>query len=223
MSARDRSEKGEQQDDSEILKRLLANGAGELPKLFDRLRPSLKSMIGVRLDPRLKPRVDESDIVQETYLRAASSLGTYLESPNVHPVVWLRLIAKHLVAETHRRHFRLKRSPLLEVQFSSESSERLVSRIAASLQPVHSKLANEELVQRVREIFVLLRDGDREVLEMRHTEGMSIQEIAELLDSNYEATKKRYYRALARFRIEAKSLIEEDSGIKVTRDGQLKR
>ncbi len=41
---------------------------------------------------------------------------------------------------------------------------------------------------------------DREIIDMRHVDELSMQEAANALDISLEAAKKRYQRALARFR-----------------------
>ncbi len=194
-------------DNSQVLRRLVQGGAEALTTLFMERRDHLRTMISARLDRRLHARVDASDIVQEVYLRALKGLPTYLKSPNVHPIVWLRVIGKHLVTETHRRHFRAKRSPEHEVPAGEHGEFLWVNQLAESMQSVHSTLAHAELVRKVYELFGDMPQQDREVLEMRHAEGLSMKQIAELLEINLEATKKRYYRAVTRFRTLASDLL----------------
>lgn len=183
------------------------DGPETLAEMFIGVRDHLKVMISSRLDKRLQKRVDASDIVQEVYLRAMQGLPTFLQSPNVHPVVWLRLIGKHLVAETHRRHFRAKRSPDREAPNVDNDNDLVVNHIADSIQSVHTAIAREELVAEVRQLFTQMSDQDRDVLEMRHTEGLGLIEIAGVLGISLDAAKKRYYRALARFRDVAGGII----------------
>lgn len=200
----------EVRDNSQVLKRLNQGGEDALAALFMERREHLKAMIYARLDRRLHARVDSSDIVQEVYLRAVKGLGKFLESPQVHPIVWLRLIGKHIVTETHRRHFRAKRSPEFEVNGGEPTENQWVSILADSIQSVHSVVARAELVQKVYELFAEIPQQDREVLEMRHAEGLSMSQIGDLLEINVEAAKKRYYRALARFRTTAADILEGD-------------
>jgi len=191
-----------------ILERQAVDGPETLAVMFIGVRDHLKAMVSTRLDKRLQKRIDASDIVQEVYLRAMQGLPTFLQSPKVHPVVWLRLIGKHLVVETHRRHFRAKRSPDREAANVDDSNEILVNHIADSIQSVHTTIAREELVKKVRLLFSQMSDQDRDVLEMRHTEGLSLLEIATVLCVSLDAAKKRYYRALSRFRDVARDAIQ---------------
>ena len=187
-------------DNSKMLARLRVGGNEELAVIFTGLRDSIKQMVATRLDKRLHARVDASDIVQEAFVRASRALKSYLEAPNVHPVVWLRLIGKRIVAETHRLHFRDKRSPINEYSSDGNLSEILISQLAGSSESVDSNVARKELIQKTFEVLSQMPEQDREILEMRHTDEMSLKEIAELLEISIEAAKKRYQRALGRLR-----------------------
>ena len=198
-------------DDSQTLATLKADGDEAFAQLFARVRDQLKRMIERRLDFRLSARVDASDIVQEVYLRASHGLTGYLASPNVHPVVWLRLITKHMVAETHRRHFRAKRSPFQETTVDLGDGNLLANSMAAAVLSGNSSLGRREMMEQVRRRLAEMPQHEREVLEMRHIDSMSMHEIANSLDISTEAAKKRCYRAIARFRSLAADLISPDS------------
>jgi RNA polymerase sigma factor (sigma-70 family) len=116
------------------------------------------------------------------------------------PVTWLRLVSKHLIAEVHRHHFRSKRSPDREQNYDEDCSDLLVNRIAQSMQSVGSVFNRVELLERVRGAMRQLSCNDREIIEMRHVDQMSIEEAAQFLEITFEAAKKRYQRALSRFR-----------------------
>lgn len=180
----------------------LLNGGGtrELTAFFMRSRSHIRKLVESRLDRRLLARVDASDIVQETFLRATAGMETYLKSPKVPPIIWLRLIGKHIVAETHRRHFRDKRSPERENNWYQDGNDLLSQKLVDSMHSVGSWMARREMAMKVRDAIKNLSDQDREIIEMRHLEELSIKDCAEALELNVETTKKRYYRALTRFR-----------------------
>ena len=144
-------------------------------------------------------------------LKTCQGMRAYLEFPKVHPIVWLRLIGKHIVSETHRRHFREKRSPVRELQCQTDSNDSgpLCNKLADSMQSVGSCLAKQELVDKVFQAIQQMTENDREILEMRHVEELTIEEAAAALELNVEATKKRYYRALCRFREMTQEFIPE--------------
>src|SRR5271156_997477 len=73
-------------------------------ELLDRYRDYLRRMVATRLDRRLAPRVDPSDIVQETLADAAERLDDYLRDRPLPFHGWLRQLAGEHVIQTHRRH-----------------------------------------------------------------------------------------------------------------------
>lgn len=179
---------------------LQLGGPEELTNLFSHLRPHLRKMVEIRLDRRLHSRVDASDIVQETYVRARQGLDAFLESPKMDPLTWLRLIGKHLIAEIHRHHFRSMRSPEREQHWEDNSSDLLINRIADSIHSFGAAIDQNQLLERVRTLMDQLSLNDREIIEMRHVDEMSMQQAAESLGITFEAAKKRHHRALSRFR-----------------------
>lgn len=180
------------------LTRLRVGGVDELTVLFETNRDSLREMISRRIRGKLSARFDASDIIQESFIRAKNQLDAYLASPKIHPNVWLRLLCKQLLAESIRKHMRVKRSPEFEAQVTGDLI--IAERLADSLHSVSEQITRAETTQKVQEVLLTLTDTDREIIEMRHSEGMTFPQIAENLELKMETAKKRYYRALARFR-----------------------
>jgi RNA polymerase sigma-70 factor (ECF subfamily) len=56
-------------------------------------RDHLRGAVALRLDPRLRSRVDESDVVQEAYLVAARRLADYQARRPMGFRLWLRQTA----------------------------------------------------------------------------------------------------------------------------------
>ena len=180
------------------LQRLQTGGTKELTRLFENNRDSLREMINRRIRGKLSARFDASDIIQESFIRAQNQLQSYLTAPKIHPNVWLRLLCKQLLAESIRKHMRVKRSPEFEAQIAGDLM--IAERLTDSLHSVSEALSRAETTQKVREILMTLSDTDREIIEMRHSEGLTFPKIADCLDLKMETAKKRYYRALDKFR-----------------------
>lgn len=195
------------QSSPDMLTRLQANGDEELTRIFMLHRANLRRLVASQIHDRLSRRLDASDIVQDAFIRANERLEDYLVSPTIAPVVWLRILCKQLLAEHTRKQYRDKRNPALEV--ANDGSDQVIDQIADSWHSAGEALSKRELVQRVRSLLATLSVTDREIIEMRHTEGYSFQEIADQLEIKQEAAKKRYYRALDRFRGMAAGEIEQ--------------
>ena len=95
----------------ELIEDLRNGGIEELSKQFMSLRPTIRAMIASQFKGKLLSRLDASDIVQETFIRACRMLECYLESPKVNPAIWLRTLSKQIMAEMIRKQLRLKRTP----------------------------------------------------------------------------------------------------------------
>lgn len=183
--------------ESTILNHLQSQGELGLGKLIENQRPHLRRFIRCRINAKLASRIDASDIIQEVYVRAYRGLNNYLNKPSVPPVVWIRQLSKQIICEIHRKNFRTVRSPFQE---DDHFGERFLSQIIDSTESITSELHRKEMMEKIDRTLSSLSEIDREVIEMRHMEGYSMREIADLIGVQQETIKKRYYRALTRFR-----------------------
>ncbi len=87
-----------------LLHRVAQADAMAVDELWERHRPALRRMIGLRLDRTLSRRVDASDVVQDVLLKANQRLADYLRNPSIPFHAWLRQIAQDHVIDAHRRH-----------------------------------------------------------------------------------------------------------------------
>lgn len=193
-------------ESQDALARLQANGEDELTRLFMLQRPTLRRMIASQLHSKFLRRLDASDIVQEGYMRARRQLVDYLQAPKIHPVVWLRILCKQILAENVRKQQRGKRNPNMEAFLGG--SKDMLAELADSWIGEDERMTQRETIDQVRTLLSNLNATDREIIEMRHSDGYSFQEIADQLDIQMESAKKRYYRALDRFRKIAKPELE---------------
>ena len=187
-------------EQSEILQRLASGDPNELSSFLATMRPHIRQMIQRRISPVVRARMDESDITQEALIRATKGIEAYLIDPQIHPIVWLRLVVKRVIAEVHRKEFRAKRNPKREIDWDGLSDSLIVNQIADSMKDVTDQAAQEELLANTWEAVKELPLIDKEIIEMRHLEEMSLVEAAEALEIGYETAKKRYYRALKKVR-----------------------
>jgi RNA polymerase sigma-70 factor (ECF subfamily) len=182
----------------------------EIGNLLVRHREHLKKVAQTRLDPQLRARVDASDIIQDVFLRANKNLASYQSTCLVSPVVWLRTLVKQAVIDIHRRHYRKKRTPAIESPAFDDESQFLCNVLADSFESIGSQVARAELLHKVRDLLLEIHPNDREIIELKHVDGLSFQESAELLGAATDTIKKRYYRALERFREIANSQFPND-------------
>jgi RNA polymerase sigma-70 factor (ECF subfamily) len=173
--------------------------------LLRRHRARLRTMIAVRMDHRLKARVDPSDVVQEVLDEANRHLDDFLRDRPLPFHAWLREIAWKRLVDLKRRHIlAAKRSVMRETDLdfghSDEANAALADRLAASGTSPSKKLMEEELRKVIRAALEALPPLDREVLILRHVERLSLAETAEALGITKGAASTRHTRALARLR-----------------------
>src|SRR4029079_16476437 len=179
---------------------------GAVDKLLGEFREPLRRVIGLRLDPAIARRVDASDIVQDLLIEAHQRLIDYLKKPDMPFHLWLRHLAQDRIIDTHRRH-RLaqrrsvdKEQPIARPAWADESSVSLVAQLIDTEATPTTEAIRSESHHRLTAAIDRLSDDDREIVLMRHHEGLSNQEVATALHLTEAAASMRYLRALRRIR-----------------------
>ena len=182
-----------------LLEQARAGDARAFDRLFARHRQDLLGFVDLRLDRKLRTRLDPSDVVQEAQLEAVRKLSDYLHRRPMPFRLWLRKTTYERLLMIHRRHFKAAARDIeREVPLPDRSSLGLARQLLAPDSTPSRQLAASELARRVRSAVARLPDVDREILLMRTFEGASYDEVACVLDIKPEAAKKRHGRALLR-------------------------
>jgi RNA polymerase sigma-70 factor (ECF subfamily) len=176
-----------------------------LADLFVKYTDRLKAMVRLRLDPRLKGRLDPSDVLQEAYLEASRRLEEYTQKPALPFHLWLRLITGQRLLDLARYHTRARRDarhdqPLPGERIPEATSLGLTDALIEDGTSPSQAAAREELRQKVTEALESMDPVDREVLALRHFEQLSNGEVAGVLGIEESAASKRYFRALDKLR-----------------------
>jgi RNA polymerase sigma-70 factor, ECF subfamily len=186
-------------DTHELLRRAHAGDREATERLLDRYRPFLHQVVALRLDPKVRPRVDPSDVVQETLLEAFRRLTDFLER---HPMpfrIWLRRTALERMFNIRAHHVDAARRAVgQEVPIPERSSLLVAGRFLAADSTPSRQLSRRETVRRVNQALAGLGEADREILFMRDFEGLTYEEVAWALEIDPAAARKRYGRALLR-------------------------
>jgi len=178
-----------------------------------RQRDRLRTMLALRMDKRLRARVDPSDVIQETMMVASRRLAEFFEQEkqeqqkDVPFYVWLRSLAFDRLIEMQRAHIGAKRRSVSReeravLRLPDESVAELAARLVDVAADPRARMVRQELRQRVREALDRLPPRDREVLVLRHLEELSVAETAAALGIKSGAVKVRALRALKKLREE---------------------
>ena len=167
--------------------------------MFARHQEHLRRAVLLRLDRRLRSRVDPSDVVQETQMEAFRRLDDYLDRRPMPFRLWLRKTAHERLLKIREHHVKAaKRSVEREVPLPDHTSLELVRQLWAADSSPSQKAVKRELARRVRQTLAQLSETDREILLMRYLEKLSNREIGQILGLDPATVSKRHGRALLR-------------------------
>src|SRR5690242_2109273 len=96
-------------DTEEHLQPVAAGDAAARGELLEHYRQRLRLAVALRLDPRLRPRLDPSDVVQDVLAEADRKLATYVSQRPLPFYPWLHHLAGERLAHLYRRHVRAQR------------------------------------------------------------------------------------------------------------------
>ena len=190
----------------EIVAQLEQRREEALAELYQLVRERLRRVINFRLDYRLTSRVSNSDVLQETYVRAAQRIDSYLKKPDMPFFVWLRLEANQRLHEIHRFHFGAeKRDVRREMSLKGhrdhgQTSVQLAAHLVAQMTSASGVFQKAQQIDALEKTLSEMNETDREVIAMRHFEELSNVETAKILEITTEAASKRYIRALKRLK-----------------------
>ena len=196
----------ESEKTQDLLEGIRQGDDGATGRLLQRHREALRRMVEMRLDRKIRQRVDASDIVQEVMVEANRRLKNYLDNPAMPFHLWLRQMAKDRLIDAHRRHRGSgKRSvdreqPAVAAPNLDHSTIQFVAQLCDNELTPAAAATMHELQRRFESALQELDEQDQEVVIMRHFEQLSNQEVAQGLNLSEPAASMRYLRAMRRLR-----------------------
>jgi RNA polymerase sigma-70 factor (ECF subfamily) len=191
-------------DPEQLLLRARAGDGPTLGRLLELYRPYLVVLARVQIGRRLQGKVDASDVVQEACLGAYRDFPQFRGTTEPEFLGWLRQVLASLLANlvrhyqgTQRRDVRLERQLAVELEQSSQALDR--NLVAAQSSPSQQAIRREQSVL-LAEALGRLPEEWRELLILRHLEGLSFPEVARRLGRTVDSVKKQWPRALASLR-----------------------
>lgn len=181
--------------------------------LLEHYRPYLTLLAAVQIGRRLEVKAEASDLVQETYLQAHRKFSQFCGTSTDEFLSWLQEILASRLAKLIRRYYGTQHRNLrLEQDLSHEFDDS--SRIASGMliepgsSPSKRAIGREESV-RVLTAIQSLSENHREVLVLRHLEGLSFPDVAKKMNRSTDAATQLWVRAIQKLR---EALGEFDDG-----------
>ncbi len=191
-----------------LLAQARAGDTAALGQLFELYRNYLRLIARPMIDGALKLKLDASDLVQETFLKAHRQFADFAGRDEPELMAWLRRILVRTLVDQARYHRSRGRNVRRQV-----SLEALLDQAGgAAQQALADSLPSPSSMAVRRERAVLLADAleklpadYREVFVLRNIEHIPFNEIATRLGRSPGATRVLWTRAMQRLSL----LLEE--------------
>jgi RNA polymerase sigma-70 factor (ECF subfamily) len=174
-----------------------------LQALLALYRGYLRLLARSQLDQGLRQRLDPSDLVQETLLEAFRAFREFAGRTEGELVAWLRRIFVRNLADQVRHHQARRRDMRRDERLEADL-ERSTAATHAALEADFagpSTLAQErERAVMLAECLEKLPEDYREVIVLRHIDGLPFAEIAGRMGRSTGAARVLWVRALDRLR-----------------------
>lgn len=164
-------------------------------------REYLRLLARLQLDPRLRSKIDPSDVVQETLLQAHKAGEQFRGQSEAEQVAWLRTILARELVRFYRDLGRGKRDVERERSLErslEQSSERLEAWLASDQTSPSERAERNEDLARLADALATLLDDQREALELHYLHGLPLAEIAVRLDRSPKAVSSLLRRGIIR-------------------------
>ena len=162
--------------------------------------PQLLTLARRNLNPVLAKRVTAEDIVQDTVSTASCKTEFLKNNPEVPLYCKLRTILFQTITAMERKHLQCgKRDAYKEIEVADDQNSAAQANwnmFADTVTSPLSRLAKLDRYALLRKVMEELSDTDRQLLELRHFDGMGNNECAHVLQIEPKAASIRYVRAL---------------------------
>jgi RNA polymerase sigma-70 factor, ECF subfamily len=182
-----------------LLDQVQAGNRQALDQLLARYQSELLTFVNRRLDPRVRARLNSSDVVQEAQMEAARRIDDYLKRRPMPFHLWIRKTAYQRLLNLHRDHRRRAcRSVDREIALPNDTSAELTRSLIVRGSSPSARIVAREQAEQISKAVARLSDNDREILLMRHVEQLPYEDIGCLFDIAPAAARQRYGRAMIR-------------------------
>ena len=154
------------------------DNSGLPQRSLESYRDYLRLLARLQLDSRLRGKLDPSDVVQQTLVKAHQNAAQFRGQTEAERAAWLRRILANTLTDAARKfRFETARGHSLE-QALHESSARLEAWLASGQESPSEQVERQELLLRLAQALGELPDDQRQAIEMHHLQGCLLADIA---------------------------------------------
>jgi RNA polymerase sigma-70 factor (ECF subfamily) len=183
--------------------RLMPDPADVPLKSLEQYMEYLRLLARLQVDPRLRARIDPSDVVQQTMLNAHQKRDQFRGRTDAEMAGWLRAILANTLAQVGRKFTTGKRDLTLEQSFQAalDKSSVYLEEFLADRSPLPIENAQRhERVIRLAQALGQLPEDQRLAVEMKHLQDCTIAEISEVMGRSEPSVTGLLRRGLAELR-----------------------
>lgn len=183
-----------------------------LAEVLEGVRPYLFAIAQSELNPAIRRKVSESDLVQQTLLEAQQAIKNYEWRTPEDFLAWLRRILLNNLTD-QRRRFGNDADGLTgeEISIDGGLKSRLLNELENQRHPLLERLVAEDCAQAVQSAIATLPEEERTALLSRFRDGQNWSAVGQLINKTPEAARKLVFRALEKIREQL--VPTDDSGI----------
>lgn len=190
-----------------------AGQAEALGELCDLYRNYLRMVVRTGLGPRLRERVELSDVVQEALVEVIRQFPQFTGQTEAALVGWLRRLVGQKLADLGRYHSRAKRAGdgaalPLDAPWDSPggpgqgdgSGARLLDVLALSQTSPSEQASRRELIVLLADALTDLPEAEAEVLWRYHAENQSFETIGQHMGIGRKTVRAHWARGLGKLK-----------------------
>jgi len=168
-----------------------------------RCRDHLCLLARLQLGSGLRGKLDPSDVVQQTLLKAHEKKEQFRGHSDAELMAWLRQILANQLAEAARRFGAEARDLHKERSLEADlekPARGLEACLAADQSSPSERIMREEQLLRLTQALAALPPDQRRAVELHHLKGYPVAEVGQLLGRSRAAVVGLLFRGLKRLR-----------------------
>ncbi len=190
----------------ELIAKARAGEVEALGELCNLYRNYMRMVVRTGLGPKLRERVELSDVVQETLVEVIRQFPQFTGQNEAALVGWLRRLVGQKLADLGRYHSRAKRSAggpdvPLDAAWDLPGGEgshggKLLDMLALSQTSPSEAASNRELTVLLADALAALPEAEAEVLWLYHAENLSFEGIGDRMGVSRKSIRGIWARGL---------------------------